>query len=97
MNKCDCLNTCGDDPSLVRRPGIACEFRKAHLRMQIEKKQQHEQLLIDAARYRFFRSCDWFDSDLCAVVSPKKSVIIGSVCPSGVRLDDMIDSLRGEA
>ena len=97
MKQCDCLNTCGDDPALEKQPGIACENRKTQERIAIEKSQQHKHLMDDAARYRFLRSCDWFDGAVCVVESPKKSVKLGSDCPSGARLDELIDSLRGEA
>ena len=97
MKQCDCLNTCGDDPALEKQPELSCDNRKAEQQRAIEKSHQHKQLIEDAARYRFLRSCDWFDSAICVVAFPKKSVKLGSDCPSGVRLDEIIDSLRGEA
>lgn len=96
MKECDCLNTCGDDPALEKQPELSCEYRISDQRRALEKSQQYKQLIDDADRYRFLRSCDWFDSEVCVVTFPKKSVQLGSDCPSGVRLDEIIDSLRGE-
>jgi len=97
MKECDCLNTCGDDPALEKNPEIACDNRKIEQQRAIEKSQQHKSLLEDAARYRFLRSCDWFDGAVCVVTFPKKSVRLGSDCPSGSRLDELVDGLRGES
>ncbi len=47
----------------------------------------------DAARYRLLRSFNWADSPLCVVNVPKKAVKLGYDCPSGERLDSILDAL----
>lgn len=54
----------------------------------ITRLRQAEQ---DAARYQWLREQHWNDSDLCVVSSPKESVKLGYDCPSGDRLDVIID------
>lgn len=51
----------------------------------------------DAARYRWLRQRDWFDSPLCVVMNPKQAVKPGNDCPSRSRLDAAIDSAMAAA
>jgi len=46
----------------------------------------------DAERYRKLRTFHWSESSMCVVLDPKKSVLLGAVCPSGTNLDDYIDA-----
>ena len=46
---------------------------------------------LDAKRYRWLREQYWKTSDLCAVSHPDVSVKLGYECPSGERLDELID------
>lgn len=46
----------------------------------------------DAARYRWLRDCNWDLSVACVVADPKKSVKLGCDCPSGDRLDTLVDA-----
>ena len=51
----------------------------------------------DAARYRWLRKQNWFDSDIAVVRSPNESIKIGYDCPSTERLDDYIDNEMKES
>ena len=51
-----------------------------------------ESLRKDAARYRWLRKKNWFDSDIAVVRSPNESVKLGYDCPSNERLDNYIDN-----
>ena len=55
----------------------------------IDRLRQAEK---DAARYRWLRDCNWNLSVACVVVDPKKSVKLGCDCPSGCRLDELVDA-----
>lgn len=46
----------------------------------------------DAARYRALREMHWCESSMCVVTNPKKAVKLGAFCPSGVNLDNEIDT-----
>ena len=46
---------------------------------------------LNAKRYRWLREQHWKTSDLCAVSHPNVSVKLGYECPSGERLDVLID------
>ncbi len=50
-----------------------------------------ESVRVDAARYRWLRAHHWSNSRLAVVENPNESVILGSVCPTGCRLDAIID------
>jgi len=45
----------------------------------------------DAERYRKLRQNHWSESDIAVVCHPRQSVKLGSDCPSGDRLDEIID------
>ena len=60
-------------------------------------KQEIESLKKDAARYRWLRKQNWFDSDIAVVRSPNESIKIGYDCPSTERLDDYIDNEMKES
>lgn len=63
-------------------------------------KAMYERDARDAARYRWLRQQDWFDSDLCVLRDPKnvltKGVGLGADCPSRDRLDAAIDAALDE-
>lgn len=48
----------------------------------------------DAARYRWLREQHWNESNVAVVLAPKKAVKLGYDCPSGQRLDEIIDAAR---
>lgn len=45
----------------------------------------------DAMRYRWLRAQNWNDSEFCVVQDPKRTVRIGTFCPSNELLDAAID------
>lgn len=45
----------------------------------------------DAKRYRFLRNSHWPSSEVAVVSSPRVAVRLGHDCPSGERLDGMVD------
>jgi len=62
---------------------------------------ERDELRVDAQRYRWLRSQDWFDGKLCVVRDPKivfrTGAALGTDCPSGTRLDDAIDAaMKGQ-
>ena len=57
-----------------------------------ELEKENESLKKDAARYRWLRKQNWFDSDIAVVRSPNESIKLGYDCPSTERLDDYIDN-----
>lgn len=52
-----------------------------------------EDLEPDARRYRTLRQMHWNDGPLAVVANPKASVKLGADCPSGERLDQMLDQI----
>lgn len=44
-------------------------------------------------RYRLLRQLNWHDHPICCVTEPRKSVVLGSDCPSLSRLDAILDDL----
>jgi hypothetical protein len=50
----------------------------------------------DAKRYRWLRARNWSDSPLSVVRNPKEAVKLGHECPTGERLDNMIDAAMKE-
>lgn len=57
----------------------------------LQERERLEGLERDAARYRWLRMRNWFDSDIAVVVAPKHAVKPGHDCPSRERLDAFID------
>jgi hypothetical protein len=61
---------------------------------------KNTELRKDAARYRWLRWKDWFDSPLAVLADPKRvltqGVGLGADCPSRDRLDAAIDAAMGE-
>jgi hypothetical protein len=51
-----------------------------------------EDVVRDAKRYRWLRSRHWSDHDICVVQHPRNAVKLGHDCPSGGRLDELIDA-----
>lgn len=47
---------------------------------------------MDAERYRWLRAQHWATSNLTAVRNPQQALRLGSDCPSGERLDALIDA-----
>lgn len=47
----------------------------------------------DARRYQTLRQMHWNDGPLAVVVNPKANVKLGADCPSGERLDQMLDEI----
>lgn len=56
---------------------------------------EDEAVRKDAERYRWLRSQHWSESEIAVVSFPKKSVKLGSDCPTDHRLDDAIDAVMG--
>lgn len=54
--------------------------------------EQLRRMAKDAERYRWLRLADWWDSPICAIVSPKQQAKPGTDCPSRDRLDAAIDA-----
>lgn len=48
----------------------------------------------DAERYRKLRVMHWNESPLCVVADPKRAVRPGYDCPSGERLDALLDAAK---
>lgn len=51
----------------------------------------------DAGRYRWLREQRWYTAKLCVVTDPKRTVRLGTDCPSDARLDELIDAERAAA
>lgn len=49
---------------------------------------------LAAERYRWLRAQTWDASPIAVVVNPKSAVKLGHDCPSGIRLDQLVDSMR---
>lgn len=52
-----------------------------------------EGLESDARRYRTLRQMHWNDGPLAVVQNPQETVRLGVDCPSGERLDQMLDQI----
>ncbi len=50
----------------------------------------------DAERYRWLRVQNWFSSPLAVVTKPIEAIKLGYECPSGNRLDALIDDSMRE-
>lgn len=50
----------------------------------------------DALRWRIFRELHWDDSQLFAVSGGKSDVKLGTDCPSGARLDALVDAIAAK-
>lgn len=48
---------------------------------------------LNARRYETLRAMHWNDGPLAVVANPKTSVKLGTDCPSGERLDQMLDEI----
>lgn len=62
---------------------------------QTEQQPCHvcEDLEPDARRYRTLRQMHWNDGPLAVVANPQETVKLGVDCPSGERLDQMLDQI----
>jgi len=49
---------------------------------------------INEQRYLWLREQHWNESNVAVVLAPKKAVKLGYDCPSGQRLDEIIDAAR---
>ena len=74
---------------LARRERMALGVTCTEMIELITRLRQAEK---DAARYRWLRDRNWNLSVACVVVDPKKSVKLGCDCPSGCRLDELVDA-----
>ena len=54
--------------------------------------EQLRRMARDAARYRWLRMADWWESPLCAITNPRQNAKLGSDCPSRDRLDTAVDA-----
>lgn len=61
-----------------------------------ELERQLEEARKDAERYRWLRTQNWDEADLCVVAYPRNAVKLGHDCPSLDRLDDAIDAAMTE-
>lgn len=66
-----------------------------------ELEAERDALRVDAERYRWLRTCSWFDSPLCVLREPKRvltsGIGLGADCPSDSRLDAAIDTaMKGQ-
>ena len=55
-----------------------------------------DDVVRDAARYKWLRERNWIDSPLCVVTKPYEAVKLGYYCPSHDRLDAAIDAAMKE-
>ena len=78
---------------------IANEFKHTmeeyRQRAEAAYKQSHIDA-IDAERYRWLRVQNWFSSPLAVVTKPIEAIKLGYDCPSGSRLDALIDDSMRE-
>ena len=56
--------------------------------------EQLRRMAGDAERYRKLRAMHWNESPLCVVADPKQAVRLGYDCPSGDRLDALLDGVK---
>lgn len=68
----------------------------AALREDLEhaRRQPLYSTRLAAERYRWLREQHWDKSPIAVVVNPKAAVKLGHECPSGIRLDQLLDSMR---
>jgi len=55
-----------------------------------------DEVVKAAERYELLRAQHWNDSTICVVCNPKDAVKLGYDCPSGNRLDDLVDKMIAE-
>lgn len=73
----------------VRRNDFVIEdLRQENQRLRAELAECKR----DAERYRWLRAQHWATSNLTAVRNPQQALRLGSDCPSGERLDALIDA-----
>lgn len=58
--------------------------------LEIDNVEDIETMKIDAMRYQWLREQHWYNGVMCVVADPN-NVKLGSYCPSGRLLDEMID------
>lgn len=80
-----------EGPNLTTR-AVAIEPIKRYAAVALVDDTQ-TQLKKEAERYRKLRAMSWHDSPICVVRNPRNSVKLGYDCPSGDRLDELIDEL----
>lgn len=68
------------------------ELMRIDIEALLAECEELRKALLDAKRYRLLRECCWDSSDVCVVVNPKSNVRLGTDCPSGSRLDSLLDS-----
>ena len=87
----------GSDIGYVEQKHNSDFIAAANPEVILELIDEIESLKKDAARYRWLRKQNWFDSDIAVVRSPNESIKIGYDCPSTERLDDYIDNEMKES
>lgn len=70
----------------------AIRYMMADAMLDERAKHDKESLDLDAVRYRWLREQNWNESSLSVVCNPIEAVKLGHDCPSGQRLDDIIDA-----
>lgn len=81
-----------ESSSLAKSLRVTSFYGRATPTAVLELISEIESLKKDAARYRWLRKKNWFDSDIAVVRSPNESVKLGYDCPSNERLDNYIDN-----
>ena len=86
-----------ESSSLAKSLRVTSFYGRATPTAVLELISEVESMKKDAARYRWLRKQNWFDSDIAVVRSPNESIKIGYDCPSTERLDDYIDNEMKES
>ena len=104
------LNANAEIDMLRQSTSVWYEIAANRLRELAEQKEQfrvlEDELLVlgderneavkDAERYRWLRVQNWFSSPLAVVTKPIEAIKLGYDCPSGNRLDALIDDSMRE-
>jgi len=59
--------------------------------MMTISEEEYQYLLKNSKRYELLRTKDWFSSEYCVVMEPKKAIRPGNFCPSNMLLDELLD------
>ena len=71
---------------------VRLEAARAALSAPVAQTEQ-QPVLLNARRYETLRAMHWNDGALAVVANPKANVKLGVDCPSGERLDQMLDQI----
>ena len=102
LKKVDTIHTC-TPTDLVRKLEQEIERLRHDIERHIAIASEHAtecerlraelaECKMDAERYRWLRAQHWATSNLTAVRNPQQALRLGSDCPSGERLDALIDA-----